>query len=263
MPTLKRPRQPQAGVNWVRTASQGRRCGSGRSGATPKWSRRRWPIPRPSCRCQHRGRGGGGAGTDARGRTSRCGCGTAASRCCVSCMSPQSRSPATRRSRTCGCGRCARRSRESSGPSRGRSISPPYAACGRGRGNKAATASRPCGKGPAFWVPPSLPKGRPPLSRARYGRGPHSFPSADPGAGVGTSPGVPSHAQVPQWVEVGRDREERAERPVPAPRPAAPQDALAGRGCLGRGPESAGRPINWQFTANGARIKRKRLYPPL
>lgn len=116
---------------------------------------------------------------------------------------------------------------------------------------------------PGILGAPSLPKGRPPLSRARYGRGPHSFPSADPGAGVGTSPGVPSHAQVPQWVEVGRDRDERAERPVPAPRTAAPQDALAGSGCLGRGPESAGRPINWQFTANGARIKRKRLYPPL
>lgn len=90
--------------------------------------------------------------------------------------------------------------------------------------------------------PPCLKAGHLPLARARYGAWPSLLPFRRPGTGVGTSPGDPSPAQLRQWVEVGRDRVERAERPVPALRPAAPQDALAGSGCWGRGPESAERP---------------------
>lgn len=79
--------------------------------------------------------------------------------------------------------------------------------------------------------------------------------SADLGAGLGATVEDPSHAQTRRLVELGRDRVERAERPVPERAHAGPGDPPPGSRCLGMGRNRSGPYINRQFSTDAARIK--------
>ena len=76
---------------------------------------------------------------------------------------------------------------------RGRRISPPCTACCRAGGSKAATASRPCCKGPTLCSPLSPPNGRPPPARPGSPRAAALTPSLQ--LASGRSAGLPGQLQ--------------------------------------------------------------------